>query len=396
MKQIETPIPYGKQQIDDDDVNAVVKVLRSSHLTQGPVVNQFEKALANYCGARHAIAFSSGTAALHAACAIAGLGPKQELLTSPISFVASSNCGLFLGAKARFADVDFRTAQITAKTIKEHLRKKTKVIVPVDFAGRPSDAAIYELAKKKNITVIQDACHSLGSEWKDEKGKWHKTGDCSYADMTCFSFHPVKSITTGEGGAITTNDTALANQLIQFRQHGITKNKKEFLNKEFANEPWYHEMHNLGYNYRITDIQAALGLNQINKLDHFIKKRAELVATYLEHLPEFVVTLEGNDKAHRSAHHLFPIRVQKNVRNQLMRDLIERGIHVQLHYIPIYRQPYYQSIDAYDFGDYPNAEEYFATALSLPVYVSLSQKQVRFIAQTITKLMNSYAANRMG
>jgi len=276
-------IPYSHQDINEEDINAVSEVLRSDFITQGPKIKEFEEALATYCGAKYAVVFSSGTAALHAAYFVCGISKEDEIITSPITFLATANAALFLGAKPIFVDVELDTGNIDPDLIERSITEKTKAIVPVDYAGHPVDLEkISNIAKSYNLLVIEDACHALGTQYRGEE-----IGNCKYSDMTVFSFHPVKSITTGEGGAVLTNNEEYYEKLIMFRQHGVTKNPKKFLNKSLSFTPhtshltshvnhWYYEMQFLGYNYRLTDIQCALGISQLKKLDKFIERRPDV------------------------------------------------------------------------------------------------------------------------
>ncbi len=389
-KPTSTMIPYGKHKISPEDINAVVTALKSDYITQGPLVKEFENALANYCGVRYVVAFSNGTAALHAASAAADLQPGDELLTSPISFVASSNCALYVGATPRFADIDLKSAQVTAASFEKALTEKTKVIMPVDLTGRPSEAEnIWQLAKKHNQIVISDCAHSLGATYVDSAGEAHKAGSCAHADMSILSFHPVKSITTAEGGAVTTNNIRYYEKLLMFRTHGITKDPKHFVDKSLADKPWYYEMQELGFNYRLSDIQCALGISQLKILDEKIFKRAAIAKLYREKLAGTVEFLSGDDEKHQSAHHLFVILVPKEKRDDLMLHLKQNGISAQLHYYPIYRQPYYQKLfPNLSPKDFPNAENYWPRALSLPIYPELTDGEVEFVVEKIMSFLN--------
>src|SRR3989338_10997620 len=291
-------LPYGRQWIDEDDIKAVVEVLRSDWLTKGPKVEEFEKAMAEYCGAKYAVAVSSGTAALHLACLVAGIKQGDEAITSPITFVASANCVLYCGGKPVFADIDKDTYNIDPAEIKKKITKKTRAIIPVHFAGLPCDmGAIKKIAEEYDLIIIEDACHALGAEYGIQnpglrtKEEWIKVGSCSHSDMAVFSFHPVKHITTGEGGAVLTNNEKFYEKLLLFRNHVITKDPEKFTNKDLAfplsseplihnPNPWYYEMQELGFNHRITDMQCALGISQLRKLDSFISRRRKIVSIY--------------------------------------------------------------------------------------------------------------------
>lgn len=331
-------IPYGHQLVDNNDIKAVVKVLKSNWITQGPTIKDFENTLCKYSGAKYALAVSSGTAALHIACLAAGLQSGNEVITSPITFLATANSVLYCNAKPVFADVQEDTVNIDPVEIRKKITKKTKAIIPVDFAGNLCDLEnIYSIAKEHDFIVIEDAAHALGAE-----NKGLKTGSCKYSDMTIFSFHPVKSVTTGEGGAVLTNRKDLYNKLIMLRSHGITK--EGFMNK--ADGEWYYEMQLLGYNYRMTDIQAALGISQLKKLDSFVLRRREIAGIYNKAFrdnPYFDITSENKIKG--SAHHLYVIRLKKEYwkrKNEIFLKMRKSGLGVQVHYAPVYLQPYYK------------------------------------------------------
>lgn len=372
-------IPYGKQQISREDIQEVLKALESDWITQGPLIETFEKALAENCQSQFVVVFSSGTAALHAACAVANI-KDHEVITSPLSFVASANCALYNQAHVTFADVHHKTAQINWETLAPKITSKTKAIIPVDLCGQPGDLPkIFEEAKKKNLLVIRDAAHSFGAQYQSNKQQIPVGSQ--HAHMTCLSFHPVKSITTGEGGAVTTNDETLYQKLLEFRHHGICKDPNKFKNKEFKEKLWYHEMQSLGFNYRITDMQCALGLSQLKTLKEKITARQKVVRNYQNQLKDIVSFLDHN--LEESAHHILPIQVPPKVRDALMKNLQDHGIGSQLHYIPIYRQPYYQKLYNIDPKNFPASEAYFKSALSIPVFPDLTVKQQEFIIQKI-------------
>lgn len=384
-------IPNGRQWVTEEDKRAVIEALDADMLTQGPMVERFEEALAKYCGAHFAVTFSSGTAALHAACVAAGLKVGDEAITSPISFVASANCISYTGAEVRFADVDPTLAQVIPETLAACITRRTRVMIPVDFAGRPCDhEAIYRLAKENNIIVIDDAAHALGAAYKtknDRGGLKTRIGSCLHADMTCFSFHPVKSITTIEGGAVTTNSEEMRDRLVRFRKQGITYNPLDFKNRKHATGEWYHEMQELGYNYRLGDVSCALGLSQLKTLDQRIAMRRKIATTYREILGESIGMLAADDRNHASAHHLFVVLLEKELRDAVFAGMRKMGIGVQLHYIPIYRQPYYQEKLNIDPARYPCAEKYFSQAMSLPIWPGLSDEQVQTVVDGLHLLM---------
>jgi len=373
-------IPYGRQWIEEDDIQAVVEVLRSDFITQGPRVKEFEEALASYCGARYAVVFNSGTSALHAAYFAVGLKEDKEFITSPITFVATANAGLFLRAKPIFVDVEFDTGNIDPEKIEEKISSKTKLIVPVHYAGHPCDMEkIKQIADKYALFVIEDACHALGAKYKDSK-----IGCCKYSDMTVFSFHPVKHITTGEGGAVLTNNKVFYEKLLMFRNHGITKNNKKFLSQ--AHGDWYYEMQFLGFNYRMTDIQAALGISQLKKMDKFVDRRRKIVEIYnkvFENNPYFDIPVE-KDYAYDS-YHLYPIRLKddyKDKRGEIFQLLRKKGLGVQVHYIPVYLQLYYQEL-GYKKGECPAAEDFYEREISLPIYPAMNEGDIVYVVKTV-------------
>lgn len=379
------PISYGRQYIDEEDVREVIDVLRSDYLTQGPKVEEFERKLGEYTGARYVVSFSNGTAALHAAYFAGGLGPEDEIITTPNTFAATSNAALYIGAKPVFVDIEPETGNIDVSKVEEKITKKTKFIVPVHYSGHPVDLkSLYEIAKKYDLMIIEDACHALGAKYRGTT-----IGDCTYSDMTVFSFHPVKSITTGEGGAVTTNNKELFNRLVLFRQHGITKKENSFINP--ADGPWYHEMQLLGYNYRLTDIQSALGISQLKKLDRFIKRRREIVALYRELLdkkPYFKIPIE-KDYAY-SSWHLYPVKLDDDLvpyKKEIFEKLREANIFLQVHYIPVYMHPYYISI-GYKRGIAPLSEEFYKKEVSFPIYYSLSNDEIRYFVDTIFNIVD--------
>ena len=386
-------IPYSRQLIDDADIEEVVRILKSDWLTQGPKVKEFEEALAAYCGAKYATVFSSGTAALHAAYFVTDINKDDEIITSPITFLSTANAALFLGAYPVFVDIEINTGSINPDLVERAITKKTKAVVPVDYAGHPADLEkIAEIAKKYNLLLIEDACHALGAEYKGKK-----IGNYKYSDMTVFSFHPVKPITTGEGGAVLTNNKEYYEKLIMFRQHGVTKNPKKFLNKSLSFPPhtshltpranhWYYEMQFLGYNYRLTDIQCALGISQLKKLDKFIERRRQIVEIYKEAFKnnDFFDLPVEKDYA-KSSWHLYPIRLKNKYCNEkrgIFTKLREKGLGVQVHYIPVYWQPYYQKL-GYRKGICPNAEDFYRREISIPLYPSMSDEDVEYVVNTI-------------
>ena len=384
-------IPYGKQWIDENDIQSVVRVLRSERITQGPKIEEFEMILSERCGAKYAVAVSSGTAALHLACLAAGIEEEDEVITSPISFVGSANCVLYCGGRPVFADIREDTCNINPVKIRNEISSKTKAIIPVHFTGLPCDMeAIKKIAEKRRLVVIEDACHALGAEFLGSDRKWHKVGSCSHSDMAVFSFHPVKHITTGEGGAIMTNKSELYEKLVLLRSHGITKDSSKFTNLQSA-PPWYYEMQELGFNYRITDIQCALGLSQLKKLGLFVEKRRLIAAMYDKAFKDIKnVKTPIEPKAGKSAYHLYVVQIDfekigKN-RSSVMNELMEKGIGTQVHFIPIHLQPYFRRSFGFQLGNFPLAESYYEQCLTLPLYPMMTNENVEQVINEVTNL----------
>lgn len=378
-------IPYGTQWISDGDVAAVVEALHSPWMTQGPMVERFEQAVADYCGARFAVAVANGTAALHLAALAAGFGHGDEVITTPITFVASANCILYAGARPVFVEIDPGTLCLDPRAVVSALTPNTKGLIPVHFAGQPCDMpAIHAVAKQNGLMVIEDAAHALGATYTHE-GQTFRVGSCAHSDMTIFSFHPVKHITTGEGGVVTTNDPALYRALIRLRSHGITRDPSEM---ESCEGPWYYEMQGLGFNYRISDFQCALGLSQLERLDAFLQRRREIAAVYDEafsHEPELI--LPGTAKGNVSAYHLYVIQLKTVSRLEAFNRLREKGLGVNVHYIPVHLQPYYRQTLGTERGDYPVAEAYYDRAITLPMYPKMTDEDVRDVIQAVRETL---------
>ena len=378
-------IPYGRQCLDDEDIQSVVAVLKGDWLTCGPSVELFEKELCAYTGARHAIAVSNGTAALHIAMLAAGTEQGDRVITSPNTFLASANCAEYTGATADFADIDPDTLNLSPLALESVWTADAKAVVAVDFAGRPCDMpAIAEIARARGGVVIEDAAHALGSRFEHE-GKVYSVGSHPWVDMTTFSFHPVKTLTTGEGGAILTDSAELADRCRLFRNHGMERNRPD--------EPWFYEMKQPGFNYRITDLQCALGSSQLRRLEEFIHRRQEIVDSYnsnfqtMEHLQTPNPFSKG-----RSAWHLYAVQIDfaaiGKSRAQVMKELLERGVGTQVHYIPVHLQTYYRDKYGYAPGKCPNAEALYERCLSLPLFPSMSDGDVAQVVDAVQEVVS--------
>jgi len=382
----ETLLPYARQSIDENDIQAVVEVLRSDWLTTGPKVEEFEQAFAARVGAKHAVAFSSGTAALHGTAFAAALKAGDEVITSPLTFVATTNCVLYQGAKPVFADVCSGTLNIDPDRVAEHITSKTGAILPVAYAGHPAEMdAIMTLAEKHGLTVIEDACHALGAEYHG-----HRSG--SIAQMTVFSFHPVKHLATGEGGMVTTDRADFAESLCKFRNHGITSDARE----RHASGAWFYDVEFLGFNYRLTDIACALGISQLKRLETNLGRRREVAARYeaaFRDLPGIAIPREREGV--KSAWHLYPIRVDQKVagvdRNRLFRALRAENIGVNLHYIPVHLHSLYRERFGYKGGEYPVAEAAYEQLISLPMFHGMSDRDVDDVIAAMRKVVLHYS-----
>ena len=370
-------IPYGKQTIEQDDIQAVVDVLKSDFLTTGPKIAEFEQTVADYVGAKYAVAISNGTSALHAACFAAGIGPGDEVITTPLTFAASANCVLYCGGTPVFADVDPKTYNIDPDDIRRKITDRTKAIIAVHLAGQPCDMdAIHSIAREHGLIVIEDGAHALGSVYKGKK-----VG--SLSDMTTFSFHPVKPITTGECGMIFTDNEDFYKKMILFRSHGITRDDSMMTRND---GPWFYQQFDLGYNYRITDIQCALGCSQMKKLDRFLARRKEIVAHYNEAFADcdnIITPYQLSDT--ESGWHLYIVQVKNCDRRQVFEKMREKGIGVNVHYIPVYMHPYYQE-HGYENVHCANAEEIYSHIISLPLYPGLTSEQQDYVIDTLKSL----------
>ena len=379
---------YGKQSIDENDIDAVVEVLKSDFLTQGPAIEKFEKCVAEYCGAKYAGAVTSATAALHISCLSAGLGKDDILWTSPITFTASANCGRYCGADVDFVDIDPSTYNMSIAELEKKLQAaeiKPRVVVPVHLAGQSCEMdKIYKLSQKYGFKVIEDASHAIGADYKETK-----VGCCKYSDMTVFSFHPVKIVTTGEGGMVLTNDKDLYEKLVLYRSHGITRDPK--LMTGTADGPWYYQQIDLGFNYRMTDMQAALGYSQMQKVNEFVSKRRYLAKRYNELLKNINgIQLPDQNEDTKSSWHLYVVRVDfskiSKTKNQIFAEMKEKGICLNLHYIPVHTQPYYENL-GFKGGDFPNSEKYSEDAFTLPLYYSLTDEQQDHIVKSLVEVL---------
>ena len=381
------PIPYGRQNINQDDIDAVINVLQSDYLTQGPIVPAFEDAVALYCNVNHAVAVNSATSALHIGCLALGVNKGDWVWTSPITFVASANCALYCGANIDFVDINPATYNISVTALKVKLEQAyangclPKVVIPVHLCGQPCEMeAIHALSKQYGFNVIEDASHAIGASYKGEK-----LGNCLYSDITVFSFHPVKIITTAEGGLATTNNPLLARRMELFRSHGITRDPAEMTVE--SDGSFYYQQIELGYNYRLTEMQAALGLSQLKRLDMFVNRRHEIAQQYNRLLADVDVVLPWQHPNTYSSLHLYVIRLMDSSRHkEVFEALKEESILVNLHYIPVYRQAYYEQF-RFDRTDFPEAEKYYEEAISIPMYYGLSDKDVARVASAIKKIV---------
>ena len=385
-------IPYARQSINQQDIDAVVAVLQSDYLTQGPAVPAFEQAVADLVGAKYAIAGNSATSLLHVACLALDVKPGDLVWTSPITFVASANCALYCGAEIDFVDIDGETFNMSPSALEEKLEqarqknKLPKVIIPVHMGGQSCEMqSIYSLAQKYGVSVIEDASHAIGGSYNGKR-----IGDCRYSDITIFSFHPVKIITSGEGGMATTQDEHLAKKMRMFRSHGITRNSQEFINTNDG--PWYYEQQELGFNYRLTDIAAALGLSQLQRIDQFIKQRNEIADRYNKAFTGTAITAPSISENVISAFHLYIARYEFShhgiTKGHLFSAMKEHGILLNLHYIPIYRQPYFQKL-GFDETSFPNAEKYYAEAFSIPMYADLQESDQNSVISSLLNVLSA-------
>ncbi|WP_151702645.1 UDP-4-amino-4,6-dideoxy-N-acetyl-beta-L-altrosamine transaminase [Nitrincola alkalilacustris] len=383
-------IPYGRQDIQQEDIDAVIKVLKSDLLTQGPAVQNFEQALANYCRVPHAVAVNSATSALHLACLALDLSEGDWLWTSPITFVASANCARYCGAQVDFVDIDPQTGNLCPKALETKLIKAEQegklpsIVIPVHLCGQPCDmAAIRALADKFSFRIIEDASHAIGAQYRGEP-----VGNCRYSDITVFSFHPVKIITTAEGGVATTRNSSLAKHMARLRSHGITRDPDEMTHE--PDGAWYYQQIELGFNYRMTDLQAALGLSQLNRLDQYIQRRQQLATRYDQLLTDLPLSRLQQHSDSKSSWHLYVIRLQSDhqmAHREVFEAMRAAGIGVNLHYIPVHTQPYYQEM-GFREGDYPAAEAYYREAITLPLHATLTDEDQTRVAETLSGILH--------
>lgn len=384
-------IPYGRQEITEADISEVEKVLRSDFLTQGPTVPKFEKSVASYCGASNAIAVNSATSALHIACLALDLGPGDWLWTSPNTFVASANCGRYCGANIDFVDIDPKTYNMSISALSDKLLqaeksgKLPKILIPVHFAGQPCDMpAIQKLSNHYGFKIIEDASHAIGASYNQIK-----VGSCKHSDITVFSFHPVKIITTAEGGMALTNNKKLADKMFRLRTHGITNDKKKMKQRP-ANQIWNYQQIDLGFNYRMNDIQAALGLNQIKRLDHYVVRRHKIAKLYDKEFKNLSIKTPWQDPFAYSSYHLYPIIIKKSLNNKIQKQIYDElrnnNIAVNLHYIPVHLHPYYEKL-GFKKNDFPIAEKFHKEEISIPMYAILQDEHQYHVIETLKKVM---------
>lgn len=383
-------IPYGRQNISQQDIDAVVAVLNSDFLTQGPQVPLFEKSVLDVVGAKYAVAVNSATSALHIACLALGVGKGDVVWTSPITFVASANCVLYCGADIDFVDIDERTYNLSIAKLEEKLiqaklnNKLPKVVIPVHLCGQSCDMEkIYQLSQEYGFKIIEDASHAIGGKYQEQY-----IGSCQYSDITIFSFHPVKIVTTAEGGMAVTNDAKLAQKMDFLRSHGITRNT-DLMTRQ-SDGAWYYQQIDLGFNYRMTELQAGLGVSQMKRLEQFVAKRHQIAKRYNELFANLPVVLPYQLENTYSGLHLYVIRLKldklKKTREQIFNELREKGIGVNVHYIPVHTQPFYQNL-GFKQGNFPNAEQYYAEAISLPMYPDLTEEQIQYIYTALKEVL---------
>lgn len=386
MKLDQQVIPYGSQWIDEEDIDAVIATLKSGWITQGPKIREFEEKFAKHVGAKYAIALSNGTAALHLIALALGIKKDSEVITTPITFLATANAVLYAGGNPVFADIDPANICLDPAQVIKRITPKTKAVFAVHMAGHPADLqALQKICSERNLILIEDAAHALGAKYKNQP-----IGNSNYSKAAIFSFHPVKHITTGEGGMITTNDGDLYEKLCALRTHGVVNQKDKFVSEYEG--PWQYEMQTLGFNYRITDFQAALGIQQLSKLDMFVEKRRAIAKKYnnsFKQLDQIILPSESQDAFH--SYHLYVVQLKleqlKKSRKEIFEALRSAGIGVQVHYIPIPRQPFYKNL-GFKTEDYPKSEKYYQSAISLPVFPKMTDDQIDYVIRTVTNILN--------
>ena len=378
-------IPYGRQWIDEDDIVAVAAALRAERITQGPLIDAFEERVAAYGGARFAVALSSGTAALHAACAAAGIGPGDEVLTTPLTFVATANAVVYQGATPVFADIDAQTLDLDPQAITARVTPRTKAIIPVHFAGLPCDMQrICAIARAHRLAVIEDACHALGAAWRTSEGRQERIGSCSHSEMAVFSFHPVKHVTTGEGGMVLTNSAELRDRLRRFRHHGLEKGGA-------AEEPWRSEMCAPGYNYRITDLQCALGLTQMEKLERFLQRRQAIAAAYRRAFAGTGCVAQPEPAGGRHAWHIYVLQLPLGTDRRAVFSICQaQGVGVNVHYLPVHLHAFYRERFGHRPGECPVAERYYEHAITLPLFPRMSDADVERVIGVVQRAMEQH------
>lgn len=374
-------IPYGKHYIDKEDIEAVVQALQADYIATGPGMEEFEKAFAEYVGAKYAVSVSSGTAALHASCYALGIGERDEVITTPITFVSTASSVLFCGGSVVFADIDADTYNIDPDDVERKITKRTKAIIPVHYTGQPCEMKrIYEIARKHGLKVIEDAAHAHGADYQGDK-----IGSCKFSDLTAFSFHPVKLMTTCEGGMVTTNDEALYQKMKLFRAYCSTKDAELLKNRNIG--PWYYEVQGLGYNYRLSDVMCALGKSQLRKLDQFVEKRRDIAKRYQEELNDLEeIVLPYQREGCNSSWHLYVIQIKNINRKNVYMKMREAGIGVDVHYLPVYKHPYFQE-NGYKNVYCANAENLYSRILSIPIYYGLDAEKQTYVIKTIKTIL---------
>ena len=391
-------LSYGRQTVEEDDIRAVISALRSDNLTQGKRVRLFEELICEYTGAKYCVVCSSGTAALYLAYRASGLKEEDSIITTPVTFLSTVTAAIHLGGVPAFCDIEPVTYNMDTGLLEDAIERchNPHAIVPVHFGGLPCDMErIREVADGKSLFVIEDACHALGSKWKDTSGRWHRVGDCAFSDMTVFSFHPVKTITTCEGGAITTNDKTLYTKLLHLREHGITRHEKSFIGA--PDGPWYYELVEPSFNFRISDVHCALGINQLRKVERFIDRRQKIAALYRELLSGYHFIKTPCEKEEVvNAYHLYPVRIAfENIgvsKKAWFKEMEAKGIRLQVHYIPIHLQPYIQWRYGFRRGDFPESERFYREEVSLPIYPLLTDNDVKRVTEELITTLTTHMA----